>query len=251
MGIRGAPNTAFANVHGKFGQKKFNFHGLGAAVETDEAGAFSFTSFHLNYAYHMRLGKKYMLSSGLGIGFFQFRMDYGKMSLEDQISEPMLTSSVSNFVFPNFNFGLWLYKADRYYGFSIRQLTSPKIKGLPGTQIRRHITLSAGRAIRMSKELYFKPAVLLNYVGKSKPSLEAQALMAYKEMFAVGIGARTGNGLCVLMKLDAIRYVSIAYAYDLTASKMRNGGASSHEITIGLRACAAQDKYHEPCAAYQ
>jgi type IX secretion system PorP/SprF family membrane protein len=249
MGIKGAPITSFASVHGRFKQVKNNFHGLGAVVETDEAGPFSFTSLHANYAYHMRIARKYTLSSGLAVGFTQYRLNFGNITLENS-DDQALFNSVSAFIRPTFNLGFWLYNSDRFFGFSIRQVTSPKVKGLPGTKLMRHYTFAVGRAIKVSDDILFKPAALLNYVGKSKPSVEAQALVAYKEKVTVGVAGRAGNGLSVLMKLDVIKHVTIAYAYDLTASRLRNQGASSHELTIGLRACAEKEKFHVPCAAY-
>jgi type IX secretion system PorP/SprF family membrane protein len=249
MGIKGAPVTSFATVHGRFKQVKSNFHGLGAIVETDEAGPFSYTSLHANYAYHMRVGRKYMLSSGIGLGFTQYRVNFGNVTLENA-DDQALYKSISAFIRPTINMGFWLYNSDRFFGFSIRQLPSPKVKDLPGTKLLRHYTFAAGRAIKVSDDIFFKPAMLINYVGKSKPSVEAQALIAYKEMVTVGVAGRGGNGLSVLMKLDVIKHVTIAYAYDLTASKLRNQGGSSHELTLGLRACAEKEKLHVPCAAY-
>lgn len=164
MGIKGAPVTSFASVHGKFKQVKNNFHGLGALVETDEAGPFSFTSLHINYAYHMRVARKYMLSSGLGVGFTQYRVNFGNMTLENA-EDQAISNSVSAFIRPTFNLGFWLYNSDRFFGMSIRQLTAPKVKGLPETRLVRHFTFAAGRAIKISDDIYFKPAALLNYVG--------------------------------------------------------------------------------------
>lgn len=250
MGLEGQPITSFAAVHGKFGQKKQNYHGIGGIVETDETGPFSFTSLHLNYAYHLRVARKYMLSSGIGIGFFQYRMNFSDMRLQQQDVDPVLNGSVSEFNYPTINLGFWLYNTDRYYGFSIRQVTQPSIDALEGIPIVRHFTLSHGRSIKMSDDLKFKPAALINYAPRSRLSIEAHAIVAYKEKVSVGIGGRSGNGLYALLKLDVVKYVTLAYAYDLTLNRLRNAGASTHEITLGLRACAEKERYHVPCAAY-
>lgn len=250
MGLPGAPITSFVNVHGKFGQKKYNYHGIGGVVETDDAGPFSYTALHFNYAYHMRMARKFMFSSGIGLGFLQYRMNYGDITLQNQNNDPAVTSSVSEFLKPTVNIGFWLYNTSVFYGLSIRQVTTPKLKDLGQTKIVKHWTFSAGKAVKMSDDLTFKPAALINYAAKSKPSIEAQAVLAYKEKVSVGMAARSGNGLAFLLKLDVVKYVTFAYSYDLTMSKLRNPGASSHELTIGLRACAEKEKLHVPCAAY-
>lgn len=250
VGVDGAPVTSFATVHGKFGKKKQNYHGIGGIVETDEAGPFSTTSLHVNYAYHMRVARKYMLSAGIGVGFLQYRMNYSLMRLRDQENDDLLNRSVSEFNYPMVNFGLWLYNSDRFYGLSIRNIGKARINALGNTPLVRHLTLAYGRAIKMSDDLMFKPAALLNYAPRSRVSLEGQALLAYKEKITVGLGARSGNGICTLLKLDVIKHVTIAYAFDLTMSKLRTDGAAAHEITLGLRACAEKERYHVPCAAY-
>lgn len=250
-GITGAPKTAFANLHGKIGKEsKFKFNGMGATVENDDIGPFGYTAVHLAFAHHMKLSNKYYLSAGLSVGFTQYSVEYGEMKLEFQDIDPAISGGVNDFVFPTFNAGLWLYRPDRFYGLSVRNVNNPKIDGLPNTQLRRHYTLANGYAIRLTEELTFKPAVLLNYVGKSRNSLEAQLILNYKDMVDLGIAARSGHGISALIKLSVVPYVTIAYAYDITLNKLRYEGASSHEIIIGIRACTKKNPLHVPCAAY-
>lgn len=250
-GMEGAPTTGFANIHGKIGKKsEFHFHGLGATVENDDVGPFNYTTVHVNYAYHMKLANKYFLSTGLGLGFAQYSIDYGEMLFENQLAETAIFGIVNDFVFPMFNAGLWLYRSDRFYGLSVRSLNNKDIDGLSNTQMRRHFTFSNGYATRITEELTFKPAYLINYVGKSRPSIDGQLVLSFKDMVDVGIGARSGHGFSALFKLSAIRYVTIGYAYDVTMNKIRYTSGSSHEIVVGIRACKQGSKLYVPCAAY-
>jgi type IX secretion system PorP/SprF family membrane protein len=191
-----------------------------------------------------------MLATGVSAGFLQYRVDYGSILLDD-FNDPAINNAVSDFVTPQINFGLWLYRGDRFYGLSARHLVENKIDGLSDqTKLVRHYTFSAGRSIRMNKDLFFKPAFLVNYVPGSKMSLDMQALLEFREKVTVGLAARTGNGLAAIIKLGLIKYVTVAYAYDMTLSKMRYGGLHTHEIVLGIRACASKERYHVPCAAY-
>jgi type IX secretion system PorP/SprF family membrane protein len=250
-GFEGAPTTGFANIHGKIGKKsEFHFHGLGATVENDDAGPFNYTTVHLNYAYHVKLASKYYLATGIGLGFSQFGIDYGDMKFESQLDETAITGIVNDFIFPMFNAGLWLYRSDRFYGLSVRSLNNKSIDGLGDTQVRRHYTFANGYATRVTQELTFKPAFLINYVGKSRPSIDGQLVLSFKDMVDVGIGARSGHGFSALLKLSAIRYVTIGYAYDVTMNKIRYIAGSTHEIVVGIRACKEGSKMYVPCAAY-
>jgi type IX secretion system PorP/SprF family membrane protein len=250
-GFEGAPTTAFANIHGKIGKvKKFRFTGLGATMESDDAGPFGFTTLNLAIAHHMKLASKYFLSAGLGVGFAQYSVDYGEMTLEFQNIDPAITGGVNDFIFPTVNAGLWLYRSDRFYGLSVRNINSPKVDGLNDTRLKRHWTIANGYAIRLTEELGFKPAFLINYVGKSRASIDAQFLLDYHDMVAVGLAGRSGHGFSALLKLSVVKYVTIAYSYDITMNKIRYDGASTHEIILGIRACTQANPLHVPCAAY-
>lgn len=250
-GFEGAPNTAFANLHGKIGKdSKLRFTGIGATMENDDAGPFGYTNLNIMVAHHMKLSNKYFLAGGLGVGFAQYAIDYGEMSLELQDIDPVITGGVNDFVFPTFNAGLWLYRPDRFYGFSIRNVNSPKIDGPQDTRLKRHFTFANGYAMRLTEEMSFKPAFLINYVGKSRSSIDAQFILDYKDMVAVGVAARSGHGFSALLKLSVVNYVTVAYAYDITMNKIRYDGASTHEIILGIRACTKPNPLHVPCAAY-
>ncbi|MFY7972271.1 MAG: type IX secretion system membrane protein PorP/SprF [Flavobacteriales bacterium] len=250
-GFEGAPRTGFANIHGKFGKKHYNYHGVGTNIETDNAGPFGYTSLFLNYAYHMRLAQKNMLSMGVGVGFMQYRISFSQMMLVNQNSDPAIAGNISDFLLPLFNGGLWLYRADRFIGLSFRTVRHTTIEGLGDSQLRRHFTLAYGKSIKMGNDVSFKPAFLLNYVGKSKASVEAQAMMDYNQKVSAGLAARSGHGLSAILKLKAFSYITLAYAYDLTLNKIRYDGASTHELTIGINACGNNSSGHTPCAAYQ
>jgi len=250
VGFEGSPRSAFALAHGRIGVKRKSFQGIGGYVENDAAGPFSYTRLHANYAFHLKLSRGYTLSSGIAVGFSQNKIDFGIMILDDQQNDPAITNSVSEFIFPQINMGFWLYKSNRFYGFSLRQVRQSTMGDLEPQTLRTHMTMTYGAAISMSEDLTFKPAALLNYVGRSRASIEAQAVLDYKQKIALGAGVRNGNGFSALLKLDMIRYVTLIYAYDLTLSKMRFDSSGSHEVTLGFRACSDKERGYVPCAAY-
>jgi type IX secretion system PorP/SprF family membrane protein len=250
-GFEQAPTTGFMNIHGKIGKKSdFHFQGLGATIENDGAGAFNYTNIMVNYAYHKKLSNKYYLAAGIGVGFSQYSADYGQMVFENQADETAILGVVNDFIFPIFNAGIWMYRSDRFYGLSVRSLNNKSIDGFADTRLRRHYSFANGYATRISSELTFKPAYMINYVGKSRPSVDAQLILSFKDMVDVGVGARSGHGFSALIKLSAIRYITIGYAYDVTMNKIRYVAGSTHEIVVGIRACKEGSKLHVPCAAY-
>lgn len=258
MGVDGAPITSFANFQGKFGVKKFNFHGLGAVIETDDTGPMSYTQLSLAYAYHMRTSRKAMLSMGMSLGFTQYRVDFGEMKLED-FNDPAITGSVSDIMAPQINVGLWYYRSDRFIGFSIRNTIKNEIEipfqetvGDPDQSfLVSHFEVTGGKKVKLTDDFVFKPSFQVKYVRGSKLGIDANAMIHYMDKVGLGIGARSGNGLAALMEVDLFKYVSLAYAYDLTVSKIGIDGRHSHEVILGLRACAkGGSRFKVPCAAY-
>jgi type IX secretion system PorP/SprF family membrane protein len=249
-GFQGSPTTAFANIHGKIPPKKFNFIGLGGSMENDNAGPFSYTGLQIMGAYHIRMAKRYYLSAGIGVGFAQYHANYGDMVLEQQALDPAITNNYNKFLFPMLSTGVWLYRDDKFVGLSARNINSKNLDGLGASKMSSHWTLTHGRAIKMTKELVFKPAVLLNYVARSRSSIEAQAMLEYKQKLTIGLAGRSGHGFSGIVKISALRYISLAYSYDLTVNKLKLGGQGTHEFILGIRACADKDKYDVPCAAY-
>lgn len=251
-GMPDAPKTAFANMHGKLGKAgKFNFHGIGGLVETDDAGPLSYTSLYFAYSYHARVARRYMLASGFSVGFQQFRVDYGAMLLED-FDDPAIAEPISRFVLPKVNAGLWLYRGDRFYGIAVKNVNQNAVAGLgiEDPDMKRHVHLTAGRSIRMNDDLFFKPAINVNYVTASDMDFDFTAQLEYREKITFGIGGRFGVGLTGVIKLSVIKFVTLAYAYDLTVNPLRVDGLNSHEFILAIRACANPDKMKVPCAAY-
>lgn len=250
-GFVGAPTSNFLYAHGRIGKEsKLKIHGIGGVIETDRAGPFNNVGLTACYAFHKKISKGYFMAGGLSVGMYQYSINYAALKFENQLEETSIEGSINTLLFPYANFGLWLYNKSKFYGFSIRSIGNPVISGVLGSNLQRHITFAAGFTKRLSQDLTFKPAFLVNYVAKSKPSIDFQGMMNFRDLFDVGIAARSGHGISALMKLSIIDHVTLAYAYDFTVNKMKYASPNTHEIIIGLRSCRTPNKYAVPCSAY-
>ena len=255
MGVKGSPSTSFANVHGNFGKKKYTFHGIGAQVETDDAGPLSFTSMALAYAFHMKMNRKNYISAGISAGFMQYRVDAGGLVLPDPGfgfgNDPALGLITNEFVFPIVNFGLWYYNEDRFVGFAVRNVSNNKMDIGSATRITPHYSMTAGKHFDMEQGFSFKPSAHLKYVARSRLSIDFTAMMNYKNKVELGAGFRSESGLIGLVRIDLFKYVTLGYAYDRGLSRMRFGSPHTHEIVLGIKACALGEKRGIPCSAYR
>ena len=82
-GIQGAPQTAFANLHGQMEGQGDDFHGFGVRVESDDAGAWGYNAVNFAYAYNLRLSNGARLAAGLSAGFFQHRLDLSELIMPE------------------------------------------------------------------------------------------------------------------------------------------------------------------------
>jgi len=250
LGFPGEPKSAYAGVNGSFGKKKFNFHGAGINVETDEAGPIGFTALSGSYSYHMKVNRRNMLSLGASLGFSQHRLDVGQITVED-FSDPAITASQSQVLFPQIGLGMWYQSQDRYIGFSARNLTENKFTNFGiDSRFRRHFYLILGKSISVNDKLFFKPSVNLRYVSGSPVAADVNLLFDLNDLFEFGMSFRGGHGISGMVKVAVLKYISIGYAYDRTLNKLRLGGANSHEIMLGIQACPRGEKKGISCSAY-
>ena len=222
-GIDGAPKTTNVFVHGRLRAMRNAFQGLGASIESDANGAFGSTSLMLNYAYHTRVSKGYNLAGGIAVGLTQVRIDYTKVNFADPYNETVINGVVSDYIFPNINAGVWLYRGDRFYGLSIKSLTNSPIDGLSTGRYNRHFSIVYGKYIKISKDL----------------------------AFSLGFAARNGHGVSGIFKFDVYKQLAVSYAYDLTLNRLKYGSYHTHEISLALKTCAVLGKEKELCAAYE
>jgi type IX secretion system PorP/SprF family membrane protein len=255
MGIPEGPRTGFGNIHGHIGNKSGNFHGIGATVYSDDMGPLGSTGLNAVYAYHMKLNRIYRLSAGIGVGFMQYRFDVGGVVLPDVqlINDPAFDNRASSqFLFPNIQFGLWLYRDDRFYGFAVHNVAGNNINILGlDSRLNRHYSLAAGRAISMQDGFTFKPSAHVQLVQGSRMSFEATGMFDYRDVFDFGVGFRSESGIIGLVRVDLFKYITLAYAYDFALSRIRYDGRHTHEVVLGFQACARGESGRTvPCAAY-
>ena len=253
LGIDGNPTTAFVSAHSRIGGDAKAFHGIGAIVENDNFGPFAYTSITAAYAYNFRVNKRYRMAFGLAAGTLQYRLDASSLELPDvgPSFDDAILGNQAEFLFPIIHFGWWLYRNDRFYGIAVRHLTENEVTSFGNdTKLRRHYVFSAGRTIDIDDDLYFKPTVNVRYVAGSRISADLNAMLDYKDRVAAGFGFRSEHGISGIIKINAFKYVTVGYAYDLTLNRLRYGSRNTHEIILGVQACPRGATKAVPCSAY-
>ena len=252
-GIDGAPETAFANLHGQMEGQANDFHGFGVRVESDEAGAWGYNAVNFAYAYNLRLSSGARLAAGLSAGFFQHRLDMSLLDMpEYQVANDPAVFGSQQFIVPMIDAGLWYYDRDMYAGLTIQNVTQASMEKISQFgKLRRHLVVTGGSEVELDGRWMFLPSAQARLGSGVPPSAEILGLFKYDEVVGVGLGYRTQSALIVAAQAKILDYLSIGYAYELNVSPLSGAGPNSHEIIIGINACSGRPGGRViPCPAY-
>ena len=252
-GIDGAPETAFANLHGQMEGQGNDFHGFGVRVESDEAGAWGYNAVNFAYAYNLRLSNGARLAAGLSAGFFQHRLDMSLLDMPElQVANDPAVFGNQQFIVPMIDAGLWYYDRDMYAGLTIQNVTQASMEKISQFgKLRRHLVVTGGSEVELDGRWMFLPSAQARLGSGVPPSAEILGLFKYDDVVGVGLGYRSQSALIVAAQAKILDYLSIGYAYELNVSPLSGAGPNSHEIVIGINACSGRPAGRAiPCPAY-
>lgn len=243
VGIEGAPETGFINVHAplRFGKKsKSAFgpsHGIGATIRRDAIGPFSNVEGHVAYAFHVPIKRSVKLSFGASFGFKQSAFDANKFTTI--YPDNAIPSSQSFIVFPDARFGAWLTTKNEYFGFAINNLFGNKLDAYgPDSKFQRHFYITAGKKMKLEHGWTLIPSVMMLKTKNTPLDFHLSALFDLDNKIAFGIGLRRTDAITAQIRVKFMNFISIGYSFDFIISKIQKNMYQSHEITFGLNGCS-------------
>lgn len=245
VGFPGAPVTGWATVSGVIKPKKRSYkanrHGIGTFVEADNTGPMGYTSFQLAYAYHIQMKQNVFMSLGLFGGVRQEKLSLGDVYATDN-TDPALANNGSVLVYPDVTPGIWIYGKSTWAGLSIQQLLGNKVEDIGlETRLTRHYIASAGHRFRVSKKFSVVPSGLFKLSPGSPLAMDLNVMMEYRRKVGLGVSYRNQDAVAFMLKVPFLKFFTLGYSYDVTTSKLRVGGANTHEIILGIYPCAPMD----------
>ena len=94
--------------------------------------------------------------------------------------------------------------------------------------------MTAGYVFKVSRDVKFKPSILLKYTQNAPAELDLNFSAVFRDMFWVGASFRTGDAVAVILEYQASQRFRIGYSYDITFSKLRHYSSGSHELMLGI-----------------
>lgn len=245
VGFPGAPVTGWATVSGTIKPKgkpfRANRHGIGAFVEADNTGPLGYTSFQLAYAYHIQMKQDFYMALGLFAGVRQEKLSLGDVNVANN-SDPALANNGSAMVYPDVVPGIWLYGKSTWAGLSIQQFLGNRVKDIGlDTRLSRNYIASVGHRYKISRNYSVVPSGLFKLSPGSPMALDINVMMEYQRKLGLGVSYRNQDAVAFMLKVPFLKYFSLGYSYDVTTSKLRAGGANTHEIILGIYPCTRLD----------
>jgi len=214
-------------------------HGWGAQIINDRTGPLNRFSAYGTYSYHLGLTARTTLAAGFSLGITNNTLNTDKLIFDNPIDPAVASSGYLNKVRPDLNFGLWLYGADYFAGFSMLQIIPQGLEFSNDTlKVQRktypHTFLTAGYKLYAGEDVSIIPSVVVRYVDPLPVGVDLNVKAQYRDRVWAGAGYRINDGISAMIGLSISNVFNVGYAYDYTTSKLQNFSRGTHEIVIGF-----------------
>jgi type IX secretion system PorP/SprF family membrane protein len=227
-GVDRAPSTQSLGAHALVAKRV----GLGLTVVNDNIGIHKNTTATVNYAYHLRAGRKAFVSMGLQAGVVNFRSDY--LSLAGNSNDPLLTRYVKDTKF-NIGAGIYFRSPKLDIGASFPRLLSRRIQvnDTVVVKFRNADVLGYVRyRIPVSTAFTIEPSLLLKYFPSLPVSFDTNCMIIYKEVISAGVSYRNNESIDMILKLQLTPKLEAGYAYDYPVGDGTILSSASHELML-------------------
>lgn len=210
--------------------------GVGLTVLYNKLGAEKNLNVKLNYAYHLAIHKKHMLSFGLSLGLLNKSIDYSKVRPAE--FDPLLEStSIEKGTITDAGFGIHYQLVDKFYaGISITNLIGSKAEiGGPEFTLVRHYYLFSGYDFELKTKAKGKMILTPGFLLKATPGaiqLDLNAIVTYNDLLWGGLTYRIESAIGLIAGVN-LKGVRVGLSYDYTMSKsFATGNRSSIEFMV-------------------
>ncbi len=234
--IENPPEHASISFHTPFRQGQYAF---GANVSYFRQAIQQTTNAYITFARRLDFGKENYLQVGISGGFF-YNSIYTADLTDDELADPLL-AAINKKYRPDVRLGgIYQYK-NLQLGVSLPRLAPSSTVGVDGQRVSKgfkplqNYTLSASYRINATPDLVVYPMVLYRqYEYESKPFVEVNTTVNYKDGYWVGAAYRQNYGMFFMAGFKAFNKVSFGYSYKAANKAVSGYGNPAHEIQFGI-----------------
>jgi type IX secretion system PorP/SprF family membrane protein len=233
LGMEGAPKTATANIHMRYGQEKL---GTGLLVSNDQIGLFKRNQMRLAQAYHLRF-KKFIIGMGIQANYEQMSAGFANAHYNNGSGDAD-NAFLANQTFSTINFGagLYVYNNKFWFGYSapalMKQEWSKASLGSMSAYQSFHHFLTGGYVFIYGRKWTYKAMGLVKMHESLTPSIDAGFMAYYGNVVGAGFSNRMNDAWIAMLEFQLGDYARLVYAFDYTSSPLKNYTNGTHELMI-------------------
>ena len=248
-GLEGAPSTQTFTAHSPLRNRSI---GVGLSLIHDQIGVTSQYGVYAAYSYRIQFANRGVLSMGLQVGFTSYNEELSKLagSIRDPNDPNFAVNEVSKFM-PNFGTGFYYYTNRFYLGLSSPHLIQNKLDDIESTDIdskqRRHYFVTTGYVFDLSRNVKFKPNLLIKVVEGAPVNADINLNFLFQEILWAGVSYRSFDSFDAMIQLNITEQFRIGYAYDFaTTTELKRLHSGSHELMLNYRLKAPRHRMLTP-----
>lgn len=242
VGLEGSPTTQSLSAHMPL---YIASGGIGINVENDVIGAQRYTGATLSYNYQLTVGDNGILSLGAAGGIVQRALNGARLRTPEGIynenifnhQDDLLSQSAETGTLTTFDAGVYFQTERLEAGLAVRNLTAPTLAlDNLNLTLARNYYLTFGLNLDLLRDFSVHPSLLVRY-----DAVELQAdfslIVQYNDNIFGGAAFRGYNSnsldaASILAGFKLSEKITLAYAYDITLSKLNQVSNGSHEIVF-------------------
>lgn len=230
-GLDGAPQTHNFSLHTPIRKYKM---GLGFSIVSDDYGPVNNLFLNVDYAYHVNIMPKTILSMGLNGGLYNYHI--GLSSLNTENPDPAFAQDIDQKFIPNAGVGLYLYSPKFFAGASFPRLFQTALDEEQDREsaftLQRHFFFMAGYNIDIAPQLIIKPSLITRITEGAPFSADFTARFVFQNTYTVGLSYRTDDSFAAMAGLQLNKQLMVGYAYDISQKELNSFSNGSHELVI-------------------
>lgn len=237
--------------------------GVGLLLSTEQAGSAGLrnTSGAVNYSYKVNFNRKWVVSTGIYLGYTARRVDASKIVFGDQIdfgvdgvpSSDPVASQISDVQYLDTGTGILMYNSKVWVGAGFHHLNQPNQSFLEGSsKLPMKFSIHGGIQLPLGDKMFQRgeapSSISPSFVFKSQGTfqqLDVGASFLY-EPIILGLWYRgipfADNGTSFInhdavVLLMGVRFFSfdVGYSFDASISRLGADTGGAHEISIQFR----------------
>lgn len=220
-------------------------HAVGGYLMVDQYGPFQQFKGMANYAYHLRVNRKYNVSFGVSAGLSNRSFIPGKAEVLSAMTNTGVVDATYNAYAANqgsqntmdLESGIYFYGKELFVGVSANQLTNDLV-AFGNVDInfdpRRHYYVTAGYKFQATREWTITPSFLVKYVKPAPVSFEVSGVFDYQERFWFGLSYRHQDAIVAMLGATISDRFKCGYSFDFNINRFNTYSAGGHELVLGF-----------------